>query len=432
MSLIQEGYPQYVRMAFLAIVGSHKVNGVAALHSDLIKTTIFKDFVEFYSDGKFVNVTNGVTPRRWLNQCNPKLSSFITQNLGSDDWLKHLNKLADLRKLADNQDALKQVIAIKHAAKIRLADHVKRATGIDIDPTFMFDIQVKRMHEYKRQFMNILGVIHRYLEFKAMSPEERKKETPHVVMMGGKAAPGYFIAKLVIKLINSVANVINNDPDVADVMKCVFLPNYNVSFAEIIIPANDISQHISTAGTEASGTSNMKFVLNGGIILGTVDGANIEIGEEVGSGRLTLGGAGTRSVYLTPIQFRPPTDNIFFFGVHTPEVEGIRQQNRSGTAQLNPKVAKVCDVIRHGTFGDARVFDPLLNTIEPKNDYYLVNADFDSYLEAHKACRVAYQDKMAWAKKSLLCTAGMGKFTSDRSIEDYAKGVWNIEPCPVT
>lgn len=286
MSLIQEGYPQYVRMAFLAIVGSHKVNGVAALHSDLIKTTIFKDFVDFYGDSKFVNVTNGVTPRRWLNQCNPKLSSFITQKLGTDDWLKHLNMLKKLAPFADDPAVLKTVMDIKYAAKVRLADHVKRATGIDIDPSFMFDIQVKRLHEYKRQFMNILGVIYRYLEIKNMTDEERAKETPHVVMLGGKAAPGYFIAKLVIKLINAVANVINNDPDVQNVLKCVFLPNYNVSFAEVIIPANDISQHISTAGTEASGTSNMKFVLNGGVILGTVDGANIEIGEEVGDGEL--------------------------------------------------------------------------------------------------------------------------------------------------
>lgn len=227
MSLIQEGYPQYVRMAFLAIVGSHKVNGVAALHSDLIKTTIFKDYVDFYGEGKFINVTNGVTPRRWLNQCNPKLSSWITKNLGSDNWLKHLHMLGDLKSLADDANAQKAIMEIKYAAKVRLADHVKRATGIDIDPSFMFDIQVKRMHEYKRQFMNILGVIHRYLEVKAMTAEERKKETPHVVMMGGKAAPGYFIAKLVIKLINAVSNVINNDPDVSDVMKCVFLPNYN-------------------------------------------------------------------------------------------------------------------------------------------------------------------------------------------------------------
>jgi starch phosphorylase len=338
MSLIQEGYPQNIRMAFLAIVGSHKVNGVAQLHSDLIKLTIFKDFVDFYGVEKFINVTNGVTPRRWLNQCNPKLSELITRKLGNDNWIKHLSDLSKLREFAADQAFEDEFMAIKHANKVRLAQYIKHVTDIDVPAHFMFDIQVKRMHEYKRQLMNILGVIYRYNAYKNMSPEERSKETPHAVMLGGKAAPGYFIAKLVIKLINAVADTVNNDPDVKDILKVVFLPNYNVSFAEIIIPANDISQHISTAGTEASGTSNMKFVLNGGVILGTVDGANIEIGEEVGK------------------------DNIFFFGVLTPEVEGIRRSNKEGKNPMNPKVKEVCDLIRSGKFGEGRVFEPLLST----------------------------------------------------------------------
>jgi starch phosphorylase len=258
VSIIEESQPKMVRMAYLAIVGSHKVNGVAELHSDLIKTTIFKDFVKVFGPDKFTNVTNGITPRRWLYQANPRLSELIASKVGGLGFLKDLTLLNELEQYADDKDFKKEWAEIKYANKVRLARHIKATTGVTVNPSALFDIQVKRIHEYKRQQMNIFGVIHRYLTIKAMSPEERKKVTPRVSIFGGKAAPGYWMAKTIIHLI-----------------KVIFVEDYNVSKAEVIIPASDISEHISTAGTEASGTSNMKFVLNGGLIIGTCDGANV-------------------------------------------------------------------------------------------------------------------------------------------------------------
>jgi starch phosphorylase len=275
VSVIEEGQPKMVRMAFLAIIGSHKVNGVAELHSDLIKTTIFKDFVEIYGPDKFTNVTNGVTPRRWLNQANPRLAELIASKLGGYDYLKDLTLINKLEHYVDDKEFKKEWAEIKYANKVRLAQHILATTGVSVNPKALFDIQVKRIHEYKRQQLNIFGVIHRYLAIKKMSAEELKKLAPRVSIFGGKAAPGYWMAKTIIHLINKVGDVINNDKDVGDLLKVIFLEDYNVSKAEIIIPASDISEHISTAGTEASGTSNMKFVLNGGLIIGTCDGANV-------------------------------------------------------------------------------------------------------------------------------------------------------------
>ena len=275
VSIIEEGQPKMVRMAFLAIIGSHKVNGVAELHSDLIKTTIFKDFVSIYGPDKFTNVTNGITPRRWLNQANPRLAELIASKLGGYDYLKDLTMLNKLEHYVDDKAFKKEWAEIKYANKVRLAQHILNTTGVSVNPKALFDIQVKRIHEYKRQQMNIFGVIHRYLAIKAMSAEEKKKLAPRVSVFGGKAAPGYWMAKTVIHLINKVGDVVNKDKDVGDLLKVIFLEDYNVSKAEIIIPASDISEHISTAGTEASGTSNMKFVLNGGLIIGTCDGANV-------------------------------------------------------------------------------------------------------------------------------------------------------------
>ena len=277
VSIIEESNPKMVRMAFLAIVGSHKVNGVAELHSDLIKTTIFKDFVKIFGPDKFTNVTNGITPRRWLHQANPRLSELIASKTGGLGFLKDLNILNELEKYADDKDFKKEWAEIKYANKVKLAKHIKATTGVTVNPAALFDIQVKRIHEYKRQQMNIFGVIHRYLTIKAMTPEQRKKLAPRVSIFGGKAAPGYWMAKTIIHLVNSVGAVVNNDKDVGDLLKVVFLEDYNVSKAEMIIPASDISEHISTAGTEASGTSNMKFVLNGGLIIGTCDGANVSL-----------------------------------------------------------------------------------------------------------------------------------------------------------
>ena len=275
VSVIEEGQPKMVRMAFLAIIGSHKVNGVAELHSDLIKTTIFKDFVEIYGPDKFTNVTNGVTPRRWLNQANPRLAELIASKLGGYDYLKDLALIHKLEHYVDDKEFKKEWAEIKYANKVRLAQHILATTGVSVNPKALFDIQVKRIHEYKRQQLNIFGVIHRYLAIKEMSAEERKKLAPRVSIFGGKAAPGYWMAKTIIHLINKVGEVVNSDKDVGDLLKVIFLEDYNVSKAEIIIPASDISEHISTAGTEASGTSNMKFVLNGGLIIGTCDGANV-------------------------------------------------------------------------------------------------------------------------------------------------------------
>lgn len=277
VSIIEESQPQMVRMAYLAIIGSHKVNGVAELHSDLIQTTIFRDFVSIYGPDKFTNVTNGITPRRWLHQANPRLSELIASKLGGNEFLNHLTLLNKLEHYADDKEFKKQWQEIKYANKVRLAQHILDTTGIKVNPKALFDIQVKRIHEYKRQQLNIFGVIHRYLAIKAMSPEERKKVAPRVVIFGGKAAPGYWMAKTIIHLVCSVGEVINKDKDVGDLLKVIYVQDYNVSKAEVIIPASDLSEHISTAGTEASGTSNMKFVLNGGLIIGTCDGANVGI-----------------------------------------------------------------------------------------------------------------------------------------------------------
>jgi starch phosphorylase len=275
VSIIEESQPKMVRMAYLAIVGSHKVNGVAELHSDLIKTTIFKDFVKIFGPDKFTNVTNGITPRRWLHQANPRLSELIASKVGGLGFLKDLTLLNELEKYADDKEFKKEWAEIKYANKVKLAKHIKATTGVTVNPSALFDIQVKRIHEYKRQQMNVFGVIHRYLTIKAMTPAERKKLAPRVSIFGGKAAPGYWMAKTIIHLINNVGSVVNKDKDVGDLLKVIFLEDYNVSKAEVIIPASDISEHISTAGTEASGTSNMKFVLNGGLIIGTCDGANV-------------------------------------------------------------------------------------------------------------------------------------------------------------
>ncbi|OBZ90598.1 Glycogen phosphorylase 1 [Choanephora cucurbitarum] len=404
MSIIEESSPQQVRMAYLAVVGSHTVNGVAALHSDLIKKDLFSDFVKYYGPKKFINITNGITPRRWLYQANPGLRDLITETLGSEAWATKLDLLQGLKKHADNPEFQKAWAHVKLENKKRLAKWIKTNLNVDVDPHALFDIQVKRIHEYKRQYMNILSVIYRYKSLKRMSPEDVASITPHVVIMGGKSAPGYYIAKLVIKLINNAAQVINNDPDIQGRLKVVFIPDYNVSLAELIIPASDISQHISTAGTEASGTSNMKFVLNGGLILGTVDGANIEIGEQIGE------------------------ENIFFFGVKADEVEDIRHTQKYHGVLMDPSLQVVIDSVQSGEFGDPSVFGPLINTLTYGGDYYLISADFKSYLQKHTHVHEVYRDQAVWIKKSIMCTAGMGFFSSDRAIQEYADRIWKLSP----
>jgi starch phosphorylase len=407
VSIIEESNPKQIRMAYLAIIGSYKVNGVAALHSELIKTTIFKDFVEIYGSSKFTNVTNGITPRRWLKQANPELAKLITEKLGSDEYLINLNKLKGLEAFVDDVDFRKRWAEIKLNNKKKLIELIKHLTDIEItNPNVLFDIQVKRIHEYKRQQMNIFGVIYRYLQIKNTPAAERaEKFIPKVSIFGGKSAPGYYTAKLIIKLINAVSEVVNNDPDVGDLLKVVYIPDYNVSKAEIITPASDLSEHISTAGTEASGTSNMKFVLNGGLIIGTVDGANVEIYNE-----------------------QPTEDNMFLFGHLAENVEEIRHKHRFGGYKIPDTLQEVFSAIESGTFGDGEEFRPLTESVKYHGDHYLVADDFNSYLQAHELVDEAYKDQESWIKKSITSVANVGFFSSDRAIQEYAESIWNIEP----
>ncbi|KAK3190543.1 Non-essential glycogen phosphorylase [Lecanicillium sp. MT-2017a] len=404
VSIIEESQPKMVRMAFLAIVGSHKVNGVAELHSDLIKTTIFKDFVAIYGPDKFTNVTNGITPRRWLHQANPRLSELIASKCGGNGFLTDLTNLSKLEPYANDKAFRKEWAEIKYANKVELSKLIKSTTGIDVNPSALFDIQVKRIHEYKRQQLNIFGVIHRYLKLKAMPLEERKKQQPRVSVFGGKAAPGYWMAKQIIHLVNAVGSVVNNDADIGDLLKVIFLEDYNVSKAEIICPASDISEHISTAGTEASGTSNMKFVLNGGLIIGTCDGANIEITREVGEG------------------------NIFLFGNLAEDVEDLRHAHTYGSHTIDPDLDAVFNEIEKGRFGSPHDFGALVAAVRQHGDYYLVSDDFHSYIETHRLVDEAYGNQDEWVAKTITAVARMGFFSSDRAINEYAEEIWNIEP----
>ncbi|KAL1953389.1 hypothetical protein VTO42DRAFT_2933 [Malbranchea cinnamomea] len=410
VSIIEETQPKMVRMAHLAVIGSHKVNGVAELHSDLIKTTIFKDFVQIFGPDKFMNVTNGITPRRWLHQANPRLSDLIASKLGGYEFLKDLTLLDKLEAFLDDEKFKADWAEVKYANKVRLAQHIMDTTGIKVNPKALFDIQVKRIHEYKRQQLNIFGVIHRYLEIKAMSKEEKAKLVPRVSIFGGKAAPGYWMAKTIIHLINKVGDVVNNDPDIGDLLKVVFIEDYNVSKAEIICPASDISEHISTAGTEASGTSNMKFVLNGGLIIGTCDGANIEITREIGE------------------------QNIFLFGNLAEDVEDLRHAHvySASSIMLDPDLSKVFDIIRANTFGDASSFSALIAAVVEHGDYYLVSDDFHSYITTQNLVDEAYRDPNGWVEKCIQSVARMGFFSTDRVISEYAESIWNIEPVELT
>jgi len=401
LSIVEEGNPKHIRMAHLAIVMSHTVNGVAAIHSNILKESLFKEFSQLYPD-KLMNITNGVTPRRWLLQCNPKLTQLITERLGADDYLNNLDLLAKLRESADDKEFQKKWLSVKQQNKQRLVDYLRKNCNIFVDANALFDVQIKRIHEYKRQFLNIMRVIYDYIELKRKAETRNTKGiVPRVVIFGGKAAPGYHRAKLIIKLINSVAERVNADNLTKDLLKVVFVPNYNVSLAEVIIPASDISQHISTAGYEASGTSNMKFALNGGLIIGTLDGANIEIKDSIGP------------------------ENMFVFGLNTEQIAKARQQNHSVFQVKDPRLGEAIDAIRKGLFGDPNIFTELCDALKPAHDFYLVGDDFAGYMEAHQRIFAAYQDKSKWAKMSILSTAGMGKFSSDRSITEYAQKIWH-------
>ena len=407
LSIIEESMPKKIRMANLCIVSSTKVNGVAKIHSGLLRTDLFKEFYELWPD-KFTNVTNGVTPRRWVHCAFPELSKLLTKyNGGRNDWLAEYDLLEEIpdkiKEEGTEKDFMEQYRKAKLAAKLRLKSFVKKNCNLDIDETFLFDIMVKRIHEYKRQFMNCIYCIYRYLKLKKMSQEERKNVTKRVTFFGGKAAPGYALAKNVIKLINMVANVVNNDPDVNSYYKIVFLPDYKVSSAQIIIPAADISQHISTAGMEASGTSCMKFVMTGSIILGTHDGANIEIADKVGE------------------------DHIYFFGRKVDEVTRIRNELSNGKRNyVGSRLQECFNAIYNKRFGDTSFMNDYLNGIINGGDYYLVCHDFYDYLEAQEKIDKDYQNKDEWDRKCVENICHMGFFSSDRSIRDYANDIWNV------
>lgn len=404
MSIISDGHQPDVRMATLGIVGSRKVNGVSALHSDLLKKTLFKDYYELWPE-KFTNKTNGVTPRRWVKQCNPQLASLITDTLKSDKWVTHLDELKKLEKKASQATFQKKYAKIKQHNKEVLADYILRKNGIKVNTDSIFDIQIKRIHEYKRQLMNIIHAIVLYNRIKANPDADFQ---PRTVIFAGKAAPGYYMAKMYIKLINSVAEVINNDPEVGDKLKVVFLSNYSVTLAEKLIPAADLSEQISTAGMEASGTGNMKFALNGALTIGTLDGANVEMREYI------------------------EDENMYIFGLKVDDIERMRNEgyNSYDYYEGNGELKKAIDQIKDGFFSpdEPGLFHPITNALLDENDYYMVLADFEAYAETQKRVEKEYQKKSLWWEKAILNTARMGFFSSDRTISQYAEEIWEAEP----
>ena len=407
VSLIDEAGERRVRMAYLAVVTSHSVNGVSALHSELMQQSIFVEFARLWPE-RFNNKTNGITPRRWLAQANPSLSRLIDSRIGRG-WRRDLTQLEGLRPLADDPAFAQAFREAKQANKQRLAEWVQANMGLTIPTDALFDVQVKRFHEYKRQLLNLLHVVTRYLRLiQQPGALQGRPSVPRVVVFSGKAASAYHTAKLIIRLANDVAKIVNNDPRVGDRLKVVFAPNYSVSLAEIIIPAADLSEQISTAGTEASGTGNMKLALNGALTIGTLDGANVEIRDNVGA------------------------DNIFIFGNTTPEVAAIRAAGYEPRTLVdaNPELAGVLGAIRDGLFSPEErgryqsIYDMLVNW----GDHYLLLADYASYLETQERVDLAYQQTEQWTRQTILNVAGMGPFSSDRTIAEYARTIWETEP----
>lgn len=403
MSLIEEGPEQRIRMAHLAIVGSHSVNGVSELHTEILKTRVFRDFFEMYPE-KFNNKTNGITPRRWLKHANPGLSRLISRHIGGG-WVTNLDELQKLRELANDREFVAEWQQIKRENKSRLAEYITRHNQINVSISSLFDCQVKRIHEYKRQLLNVLHIITLY---NLIKEDPGSQVVPRTFIFSGKAAPSYFIAKLVIKLINAVGTMVNNDPDVQDRLKVVFLANYDVSLAERIFPAADLSEQISTAGTEASGTGNMKFALNGALTIGTMDGANIEIMQEVGR------------------------ENFFNFGLQIEEIVELRKvgYNPREIYHRSPDLKKALDMIGDGSFSPATpdLFKPLVESLLDHGDSYLILADFASYQACQSEVGRLYLDPSEWTRRCILNTAGMGKFSSDRTIAEYARDIWNVKP----
>ena len=400
VSLIEEGHGRRVRMGHLAVVGSHKVNGVSALHSDLLKQTVFADFHHLFP-GKLTNKTNGITFRRWLQQCNPGLTSLLVEAIGPE-VLDRPEALAKLKPLAGDKAFQEKFAAVKRANKMALADLVKDRFQLRLDPDAIFDVQIKRIHEYKRQLLNVLEAVALYDEIRS---QPTRDWAPRVKIFSGKAASSYHRAKLIIKLAHDVARVINSDPTVRNLLKVVFLPNYNVSLAEVIVPAADLSEQISTAGMEASGTGNMKFALNGALTIGTLDGANVEIKEHVGD------------------------DNIFIFGLTTPEVEQRRREGWQGqrAVEQSRRLQEALEQIEAGVFSpdDPGRYRELVGNLRG-SDYFMVTADFDSYFDAQRAVAERWRNPAAWWTSAVINTASMGWFSSDRTIAEYAQEIWNV------
>lgn len=404
VSIVDEADGRRLRMAHLAIVGSHRVNGVSQIHTDLMKSTIFADFNRV-APGRIINITNGVTPRRWLHQANPELSALLTDSIG-DGWLTDLSELRQLAPLSEDPAFVRRFSRVKLANKVRLAAYVLTESGLSIDPASMFDVQIKRMHEYKRQLLNVLHVVTRYNAIR--DGRDEALQVPRTVIFSGKAAPGYAMAKLIIRLIHGVADVVNHDPAVGDRLKVVFVPNYSVSSAERIIPAADLSEQISTAGTEASGTGNMKLSLNGALTIGTLDGANVEMRQEVGA------------------------DNFFIFGMTTDEVA----ESRAGgyrpmeAYESNPLLRQALDMIATGYFApdEPDRFRPIVDSLLSGGDHYRLLADYTSYVACQAHVDAVYARPQEWARRAVLNVAGMGRFSSDRTVQQYADLVWHVKP----
>jgi glycogen phosphorylase len=403
MSLIRESGERRIRMAHLAVVGSHKVNGVAKLHTQLMKETTFAEFDRLYPD-RIISITNGITPRRWLNQSNPLLAKLISSRIGPE-WITNLEHLNHLAPLAEDEQFQNEFWSIKRANKERLAGLIQDRLGVEVNVDSLFDVQIKRIHEYKRQLLNLLHIITFYNRLKSDPTVDR---VPRTVIFAGKAAPGYAIAKLIIKLMHDVADIVNNDPMIGDRLKVLFIPNYDVSTAEIIIPACDLSEQISTAGTEAAGTGNMKMAINGGLIIGTLDGANVEIREEVGK------------------------DNVFVFGL-TPEQAFVLRHSGYDPWQYyhsNTELKQILDMIASGYFSPdcPHRFRPIVDALTRDGDRYLLLADYDSYIACQERVDGVYRNKQEWIRRAILNVAHMGKFSSDRTVREYAEKIWNLRP----
>ena len=406
VSIIEESHPKMVRMANLAVVASHTVNGVAAIHSELLKTRLFPTFEALYP-GKFTNMTNGITPRRWLRACNRGLSRLIDSKIGNT-WSKNLDELKGLEKYADDKSFQKAYMDIKYANKVALAEGIKQDCGIEVDPSAMFDVQIKRLHEYKRQHLSLLHILHLYRKI-LHNPD--LDIVPRVFIFGAKAAPGYYLAKTIIKAINAVGDIVNNDERIGGKLKVAFLPNYRVSLAARIIPAADLSEQISTAGKEASGTGNMKLALNGALTIGTLDGANIEIKEEVGD------------------------DNIFIFGLDVDEVAELDEKGYDPFEYYNEdeNLKAIVDWVGSNYFssGEPGVLKPLKDSLLEGGDPYKALADFKEYCDCQEKVDEAFKDKDRWARMAILNAARVGKFSSDRTISEYASKIWKLKPVAI-